>query len=167
MKPAEPRHPPAGQAGATGGGGQAWLLWLLRGLLLAVVAVVAVALVVPNTWLAAVRLRFRWLSDAISLTEQVWPAIDMVHAVLFAAMGLLAALAFPAIGWRRLLLGIAVLACTSEFVQIWVPGRTASVGEALLDIVAAVLGIGVVAGLRQLAVWRRSRPEHGRQSARP
>ena len=46
-------------------------------------------------------------------------------------------------------------------------GSDSDVGEALLDIVAAVLGIGVVAGLRQLAVWRRSRPEHGRQSARP
>ena len=128
----------------------AWLTWLARVLLGGAVVIVAVAVLLPNTWLAELRLQWRWFSHMISRTEELWPAVDMVHVVMFAAVGVLLALAFPAWRFRRLLLAIAVLAAVSEFVQIWVPGRTASVGEAVLDVVAGAAGLLLVRGLQWL-----------------
>ena len=128
----------------------AWIAWLARSLLGAAVAVVAVAVLLPNTRLAAMREQWQWFSESISWVEQLWPAVDMVHVVMFCAVGLLAALALP--GWRfsRLILAIVVLALVSEFAQLWVPGRTASLGEAVLDVAAASVGLGIVALARGL-----------------
>jgi len=39
----------------------------------------------------------------------------------------------------------------SELVQLWVPGRTASVGEAMLDVAAAGVGLLLVALVRRAA----------------
>ena len=127
----------------------AWLTALARVLLGAAVTVVAVAVLLPNTELAALRVRWRWFSEAISRVEALWPAVDMVHVVMFGAVGVLLALAFPAVRYARLLLAIVVLAAASEFVQIWVPGRTASVGEVVLDVVAGALGLLLVAVLKK------------------
>ena len=129
----------------------AWLTLLARWLLGASLAVVAVAVLLPNTWLAELRIQWRWFSEAINRVEALWPAIDMVHLVMFFAVGALAALAFPARRARWLLAAIALVAIASEFVQVWIPGRTASVGEVLLDVAGAALGVGVVVGLRRIA----------------
>ncbi|KAF1695322.1 hypothetical protein CSC64_03485, partial [Pseudoxanthomonas koreensis] len=122
----------------------AWLTWLARAALVLALLVVAVAVLLPNTQLAALRVASPWLSHAISRTEMLWPAVDMVHVVMFAAVGLLAALAFPAVRFGRLLLVLFVLAASTEFVQIWVPGRTSSLFEVVLDVVAGAVGLGVV-----------------------
>ena len=132
-----------------------WLTALARGLLAAAVGVVAFAVLLPTTWLAELRVQWRWFSEAINRVEALWPAVDMVHVLMFAAVGVLVALAFPAVRVGRLLLAIAVLAGVSEFVQIWVPGRTASVGEAVLDVVAAIAGMLLAGALVRLAGWRR------------
>ncbi|UWX04045.1 VanZ family protein [Pseudoxanthomonas sp. NC8] len=113
--------------------------------------VVAVAVLLPNWRLAALRVEFPWFSQSISRTEQLWPAVDMVHVVMFAIVGLLAALAFPAARLGRLLLVVFVLAMATEFIQIWVPGRTSSLVEVLLDVVAALLGMMPVFACRSLA----------------
>ena len=137
-----------------------WITALARGLLAAAIGVVVVAVLLPNTWLAELRLRWRWFSEAINRVEALWPALDMVHVLMFAAVGVLAALAFPAWSRWRLLMAITTLAVVSEFVQIWVPGRTASVGEALLDVMAGALGLLLAGALARLAGWRspRDRP---------
>ena len=132
----------------------AWIAWLARGMLGAAVAVVTVAVLLPNTQLAALREQWQWFSESISWVEQLWPAVDMVHVVMFCSVGVLAALALPRWRTRRLLLGIAALACVSEFAQLWVPGRTASVAEAALDVAAAAVGLALVALARSFG--RRS-----------
>ena len=129
---------------------------LARGLLAAAIGVVVVAVLLPNTWMAELRVRWRWFSEAINRVEALWPVVDMVHVVMFGAVGVLAALAFPATRLGRLLLAIVVLAVVSEFVQIWIPGRTASVGEAVLDVVAAIAGMLLAGAMAWLAGWRRS-----------
>ena len=138
----------------------AGITWLARALLAGAIGLVAVAVLLPNTWLAELRLRWRWFSEAINRVEALWPALDMVHVLMFAAVGVLAALAFPAWSRWRLLMAITTLAVVSEFVQIWVPGRTASVGEALLDVMAGALGLLLAGALARLAGWRspRDRP---------
>ena len=133
-----------------------WITALARGLLAAAIGVVVVAVLLPNTWMAELRVQWRWFSEAINRVEALWPAVDMVHGVMFGAVGVLAALAFPAVRFGRLLLAIAALACATELAQIWVPGRTASVGEAVLDVVAAIAGMLLAGAKAWLAGWRRS-----------
>ena len=133
-----------------------WLTWLARMLLLAALPVIAVAILLSNTQMAALRRAWPWLSHTISRVERLWPAVDMVHVVLFGGLGLLLVLAFPAVRLRVLYLALAALAMLTEFVQIWIPGRTASVGEVLLDLVAGGLGMGVAWLFALAAGWRRA-----------
>ena len=128
-----------------------WMTALARGLLAAAIGVVVVAVLLPNTWMAELRVQWRWFSEAINRVEALWPAVDMVHVVMFGAVGVLLALAYPAARPVRLLLAIVVLATVSELVQLWVPGRTASVGEAMLDVAAAGVGLLLVALVRRAA----------------
>ena len=129
---------------------------LARGLLAAAIGVVVVAVLLPNTWMAELRVQWRWFSEAINRVEALWPAVDMVHVVMFGGLGLLLVLAFPAVRLRVLYLALATLAVLTEFVQIWIPGRTASVGEVLLDLVAGLAGMGVAWLLAVALGWRRT-----------
>ena len=133
-----------------------WLTSLARILLFAAVPVLAVAILFSNTQMAALRRAWPWLSRMISSVERLWPAVDMVHVVLFGGLGLLLVLAFPAVRLRVLYLALAALAVLSEFVQIWIPGRTASFGEVLLDLVAGGLGMGAVWLFVVTLGWRRA-----------
>lgn len=127
-----------------------WITCAARILLATALGVVIVAVLLPNTWLAELRVQWHWFSEAINRVEALWPAVDMVHVVMFGGVGALLALALPA--WRlgRLLLALVALACATEFVQIWVPGRTASIGEAVLDVAAGAAGLMLIVGLRRL-----------------
>jgi VanZ family protein len=141
----------------------AWLTAVARAILVLALLVVAVAVLLPNSKLATLRSANPWFSNAISRTEELWPAVDMVHVVMFAAVGLLAALAFPTARFVRLLLVMFVLAAATEFVQIWVPGRTSSLFEVLLDVVAGAMGLLVVlAARRASARWATGTVANGR-----
>ena len=133
-----------------------WLTSLARILLFAAVPVLAVAILLSNTQIAALRRAWPWLSQTISRVERLWPAVDMVHVVLFGGLGLLLVLAFPAVRLRALFLGLAALAVLTELVQVWIPGRTASVGEVLLDLVAGGLGMGAAWLFVVTLGWRRA-----------
>ena len=133
-----------------------WLTSLARILLFAAAPVLAVAILLSNTQIAALRRAWPWLSRMISSVERLWPAVDMVHVVLFGGLGLLLVLAFPAVRLRALFLGLAALAVLTELVQVWIPGRTASVGEVLLDLVAGLAGMGVAWLLAVALGWRRA-----------
>lgn len=133
-----------------------WLTLLARTLLAAVLPIVAVAILLSSAQMATLRGAWPWLGLKIDQTEKLWPAVDMVHVVLFGGLGLLLVLAFPAVGLRALYLAIAVLAVLTEFVQIWIPGRAASVGEVLLDLAAGMVGMGIAWLLAGVLGWRRS-----------
>ena len=113
----------------------------------------ALAILLSSGQMAALRGACPWLGLKIDQTEMLWPAVDMVHVVLFGSLGLLLVLAFPAVRLRVLYLALAALA---EVVQIWIPGRTASVGEVLLDLVAGGLGMGVAWLIAVGLGWRRA-----------
>lgn len=159
--PSDPSGTPAGKTpspASVSPAHAAWLTGLARMLLAAAVFLVAIAVLLPNTRLADLRERWPWFSEAINRVEALWPAVDMVHVVMFAGVGVLLALAFPAVRLGRLLVAIAVLAGVSEFAQLWVPGRTASVGEAVLDMLAGAAGLLLAAGLRRSARRPRFHP---------
>lgn len=127
-----------------------WLTLLARGLLTGTLALALLAILLPNTALAALRERQRWLSEAISRIEALSPSLDMVHVILFGSLGLLTAVAFPNQRGTRLLTLLTLLAGQTELIQCWVPGRNPSLSEVLLDTLAAALGISLGLGLRRL-----------------
>ena len=53
-------------------------------------------------------------------------------------------------------MAITTLAVVSEFVQIWVPGRTASVGDAVANALGVFLGIWLVDVVAERIRRRRS-----------
>ena len=134
----------------------AWSAWLARLALAAATPLLAVAILLSSSQMAALRGAWPWLGLMIDQTEHLWLAVDMVHVVLFGGLGLLLVLAFPAVRLRLLYLALAVLAVLTEFVQIWIPGRTASAGEVLLDLVAGGLGMGAAWLLAVTLGWRRA-----------
>ena len=134
----------------------AWITWLVRLVLAVAAPLLAVAILLSSSQMAALRGAWPWLGLKIDQTEKLWPAVDMVHVVMFGGLGLLLVLAFPAVRLRALFLGLAALAVLTELVQIWIPGRTASVGEVLLDLVAGGLGMGVAWLLALALGWRRA-----------
>ena len=87
----------------------------------------------------------------LSLTPgEALPDIDiwdkLLHVSAFAAIGLAGSLAFQ--GWRFGLVvaaGLLALGCILELAQIIIPGRSASIADALAN------GVGVAFGL--VAAW--------------
>ena len=132
-----------------------FVTWLARLVLAAATPLLALAILLSSTQMALLRGAWPWLGLKIDQTEKLWPAVDMVHVVMFGGLGLLLVLAFPAVRLRVLYLALAVLAVLTEFVQIWIPGRTASFGEVLLDLVAGALGIGAAWLFAATLGWRR------------
>lgn len=116
-------------------------VWVARSLLVLSLVIVLIAILLPNSRLAALRIAYPWLSGAISRTERLCPDIDMVHVAMFSVLGFLAALSYPRVWHGRIILVIFVLAAATEFFQIWIPGRTSSLVEVLLDVAAASLGM--------------------------
>lgn len=127
-----------------------WLTLFARGLLAIALGVVALAILPSSAQMGRLRGACPWLGLKIDQVEKIWPAIDMVHVVMFGGVGLLLALAFPAWRTSRHLLTVVLLACATEIVQIWVPGRTASVVEVFLDVGAGAFGIAAVVLLVRL-----------------
>jgi hypothetical protein len=114
----------------------------------------AAAVMLPAAWLGRLRDAFPWFSRAISQVERLWPAVDMVHVLIFAALGALAALAFPRARAIVLFGALVAVAAVSELVQFRIPGRTPRLEDFLLDVAAAALALVVVrvavAGVRRL-----------------
>ena len=133
----------------------AFVTWAARVALSAATPLLAVAILLSNAQMALLRAAWPWLGLKIDQTENVWSTVDMVHVVMFGGLGLLLVLAFPAVRLRVLYLTLAALAVLTEFVQIWIPGRTASFGEVLLDLVAGALGIGAAWLFAATLGWRR------------
>ena len=133
----------------------AWIIWLARLAIAAAAPLFTLAILLSSAQMAVLRGAWPWLGLKIYQTERLWTAVDMVHVVLFGSLGLLMVLAFPAVRLRVLYLVIAALAMVTEFLQIWIPGRTASVGEVLLDLAAGLVGMGVAWFVAVGLGWRR------------
>ena len=128
--------PPGGEAG-----GLSLLSALARPVLVVVLLLVLIVLAVPGSGVRAMASWWPALTLSIRRLNWMWPGFDMFHALLFFVTGLLAALAFPNAGVRRLLLTLFVLAALTEYIQIWIPGRTSSLLELAIDFGGATAGV--------------------------
>jgi hypothetical protein len=122
----------------------------LRITLLLTLAAVSIALLLPQTELDYVKQQFVWLGRGVTWLDSIVPGWDMDHLVAFALLGLSARLALVEVKPVYILLTLLVLAGLTELAQLWVPGRTASVIDATLDVAGGVLGyvVGMLLTLR-------------------
>ena len=123
--------------------------------LLLCVTMIVVAVALPNTALAWLRSEYRWLGQPLNWIEQQWPALDLVHVLLFALLGFVARWALPRTRMATLMLWLALFAALSELIQLWAPGRTARPSDFAQDVLGAVLGVWLAAGVQ--ALWARQR----------
>jgi len=90
------------------------------------------------------------------IPEYFWSQDKVLHFVMYFTMGLLLSVS-SALGARRYIYAGGVLAglligIVSEFLQHWVPGRTASVMDAIMNILGLMFVIAVYEGAR---LWVR------------
>lgn len=122
----------------------------LNRLLFAVILLTILASVLlPNTQIAWLREHWTWFNQPMLWIERVESVVNLVHAILFVLLGIATRLAIP--HWRLgrvaavyLLLGVA-----TELVQVLVPGRHPRFSDALVDVVAGVLGWAAMHGLKR------------------
>ena len=105
---------------------------------------------------------FAWLLAAAVTFATLGPPQDRPHsnlghigehALAFVLLGLAFALAYP----RHRLLAASItmiVASLLEFLQLILPGRHARIGDLIVDVLAALAGFAIVAGI-ELALARR------------
>jgi VanZ family protein len=125
--------------------------WLHALALVSATIVVVVAVLLPSSALSSLRSGYPWFSHAISWVEHLWPAVDMVHVVLFAVVGLFGRLAFPRQSLRVRVLWLLVFAAGSELVQFMVPGREPRWSDLVMDFGGGLVGFLVAVVLMRIA----------------
>lgn len=110
---------------------------------------VGIVLVIPNSGLEFIGQSLPWVGAGVFWLDNVVPGWDMDHLVAFALLGASARWALRLTHPFWVLGGLCAFAGLTEAAQYWVPGRTASVVDAGLDVAGAVLGytVAVVLGL--------------------
>ena len=88
--------------------------------------------------------------------------LDLMHIPLFAGLTLVTL--WAVVGPRALRIGLVAagilgFAAVDEVLQIWVPGRAASIADLARDGIGIVLGIAISGGLRPIALASRRESE--------
>ncbi|HMN20910.1 MAG TPA: VanZ family protein [Ottowia sp.] len=128
--------PPSRPAPALPG---AWRLLFLAALAVALLGLLAPAstLLELKVWVSA------WLPWAGELdrADALQHADKWVHAAIFLTLALLGLRAWPLARQRRhMLLGLVALAVATEWLQHYIPGRSASLGDFAADLAGLLLG---------------------------
>ena len=126
---------------------------LYRPALLLLTALVCVLLILPNAGLEFIGESLPWVGASVFWLDNVVPGWDMDHLVAFALLGASARFALRLTHPFWVLAGLCAFAGLTEAAQYWVPGRTASLVDAALDVAGALLGYTVAVGLS----WGRAR----------
>jgi VanZ family protein len=97
------------------------------------------------------------LAVVLLLPSQAMPATGLwdklEHAAAFAVLGLLGRAAFPRHAWP-LALGLIAFGWACEALQVRVPGRTATLGDAVANAVGVLLAMALASAFCR---WRRTR----------
>ncbi len=111
---------------------------------------VFIMLLIPGTAVQELAAWLQFLNRTVHASDGLLQHVDkLVHLTFFAVLAFTGYRAFGRRGRPWLLLGLFSFAMLTEWLQGFVPGRSAS----LLDLLANSLGIGVGAWLGML-VWR-------------
>jgi VanZ family protein len=106
----------------------------------AILALVLLSVLLPNTELSWMRRHWPWFNLPMHWIEHAHSVVNLVHALLFLALGAAARMAFPGVrAWRTgsamLLLGVA-----TELMQFFVPGRHPRLADVAVDVAAGMAG---------------------------
>jgi VanZ family protein len=118
-----------------------------------------VALSVPGTWVEGLQTYFYqwwpWPSSGIASTDI--PVDKVIHAALFSLCACLFVRGWTVLRhrWWFLCAALLVYGVLTEWIQSFVPGRSASIA----DIVADGLGIGIGVGVARFYLRRRNDSE--------
>jgi hypothetical protein len=129
---------------------------LARIALLLALVLVLFTLAIPINAIDFLRTEYAWLGHAATQVEALAPKLDMDHLVAFAVLGFASAFGWRGAGIVKVTLAAGALGAVTEVVQFWVPGRSPSVADALLDVVGAVVGYSLGWLMTQLS---RRRPK--------
>jgi hypothetical protein len=115
----------------------------LRAVLLLLLGLVVTAMVVPYAALEVLLRRFAWLGGSVDLVDTVAPGLEASHLLAFAVLGFIARFGWPRGRPRNVALAILVVSGLVEFVQLWVPGREASLAHAVLECLGGWAGFAI------------------------
>lgn len=101
-----------------------------------------VLLLMPGPWIAQGQ---SWLAAWLPLPGEAAPGLGLsdklVHGMLFAVLGLLAARLWPIAPWfGRVMLALLLLGVATELAQHFIPGRAASPADFGADALGLLLG---------------------------
>lgn len=105
-----------------------------------VLGLVLVSVLLPNTTLAWMREHWVWFNRPMLWIEDARSTINLVHAILFALLGMAASLAFPRWSLSRAVTVLLALGLVTEGLQLLVPGRHARLSDVAVDVLAGSLG---------------------------
>lgn len=124
-----------------------------------VLGLVFLGLALPYAVLSGIwhQLGLGWVEPVVQWLKTARPGLSLDHLVAFVAVGALCRVALPRVPARLALLGLVLLAVGTEAVQVFVPGREAHLGDALMDLVGGVAGYAAVAGVARLVRRNKAR----------
>jgi len=103
-----------------------------------------------------------WLSALPGRTVASWGfsgrTLDLLHIPMFTGLAL--ATLWAIVGSRRqrallVFVGLALFAAGDELLQLWVPGRDASLADFVRDALGVLIGIGIAEAARPVALALR------------
>lgn len=111
-------------------------------------------MLLPEPGLSVLKAELPWLGAGAGWLDSVSPALDLDHLVAFALLASSASLALPHVPMWQTMAALALFAGVTEIAQVWVPGRTASLGDAGLDLAGALLGYSLGVMCRRVRAER-------------
>jgi hypothetical protein len=103
---------------------------LLRVCLLLVPAGVVVGMVAPYTFIEGMTREFEWIGRAVNVLGRITPGRELDDLISFALLGFVAHFVWRVSRPRQVETGILAIGVLVEIVQIWIPGREATVSHA-------------------------------------
>ena len=114
---------------------------LLRVCLLLVLAGVVVGMVAPYTFLEGVTHEYAWIRKTVNVLGRITPGRELDDLFSFALVGFVAHFVWRVARPLQVETGILAIGVLVEIVQIWIPGREATVAHALLHLAGGAIGL--------------------------
>lgn len=114
--------------------------------LMAAVAGILVSVLLPSAMISWMRHKWLWFTLPLDWIEGTQSAVNLVHLILFAALGVATKVAAPQWRFGRVLIAFALLGIGTELLQYFVPGRHPRISDVAVDLVSGLLGWAAIHG---------------------
>lgn len=142
------QQPPASAKARGGIGLHAGRLFFLL-----MLAIVLLSVLSPRAGISWARHHWAWFNRSMLWIELVNLPFNVIHAILFLALGFAVGLMFRAVKIWQTAVCFVIFSAATEIVQTMIPGRVPRLGDFTVDVFAGCVGIG----LAELVVRARVR----------